>query len=464
MNSSKYDSNITVTGTVLLCGDLHGDSDALLYIAGKWEAAGGKPCNIFILGDVGLGFKYCEEDLNYAFQELSNDGYKIYLVRGNHDDPSFWEKDTHASAIMLKDNTVINVNGKRVFIAGGGTSVDRIRRSEGESYWKNEALFVPNHIPREVGDIYCVLSHTGPVPPVLHNKAFISYWLANDHALDADLELERIQVARLQTLRPKYWVHGHYHAHCVHRIDPDINVYALNEHETLQATFLEAEQPEETPTQDSWSYEWSGTTFQERDARPQGHVDVHIPFIGLYEALDELVENQAFEYSRETYHETENGTGVLVGKFRLSRFLKNMVDVFSDLLDVYTLNFAYLHVPKDLSMESETLCCTISREELWKLYESRDKGIYDKLVQKATTPSPGYMPYTTTVPEKFNYTSQDDFPEDEPAVTGLIMTALAAEMEGDFNVDGTYNEYAFWMKRLDPHYISENLDTTVVSG
>ena len=118
-------------------------------------------------------------------------------------------------------------------------------------------------------------------------------------------------------------------------------------------------------------------------------------------------------------------------------------------------------------MESDLLCCTISRSEFWNLYKNlteEQRTTYDALVRHYCNPSPGYTPYTffdPTVPSKFSFSCPEDIPEDHPAVTGVLMTALAAAEEGDFNLDGTYNPYSFWMKHLDPRYVNENLDVEV---
>lgn len=208
-----------------------------------------------------------------------------------------------------------------------------------------------------------------------------------------------------------------------------------------------------------WYYDKRNTTLKERPQRPVGHVDVFIPFIGLYASLDELVENQAFESECETILDSETRPiRKLTGKFDLSGLLRDLTHEFAQMFELKTLEVAYLQTP---ASQEDKLCCTVSREELWKMYLERDNQIYNKLVSNVCAPCPGYMPYCSTVPSRFYFSSQEELPEDDPAVTELIMIAAAAEHEGDYNLDGTYNECAFWYAHLDPHYVNERLEVDV---
>lgn len=202
-----------INGDILLIGDLHGNADALMELAYKWESAGNKPCSLIILGDVGLGFRTCTDILIDTFSLLIAEGWSIYLVRGNHDNPVFWTDDYAdklGGAIALKDNKIISINGKNTYIAGGGISIDRSVRAVDRSYWADEALYVPPTDSLPTCAIHCILSHVGPTPPTM-SKRSLDYWRGEDRSLDADLELEKVAIARLLTLNAKFWVYGHYH-------------------------------------------------------------------------------------------------------------------------------------------------------------------------------------------------------------------------------------------------------------
>lgn len=478
-SDATYDSGIRIEGPVFFMGDLHGNPDALFtateQIATCREPSSGmkqSPCNLIILGDIGLGFDTCTLFLREAFTELRDEGWNIYLVRGNHDNPLYWTEGVEG-ATVLPDNKIVTINGKRVFVSGGGTSIDRSRRVLNRSYWEKEEIFVPKHVPREVGPVYAVLSHTGPEPPVMHNKFIIDDWLAADRGLGADLELERIQVDRLASMRPKLWFYGHFHVNCRHEVN-GIMCCALGEHVLADVTPFfpyESNTTEEhnhvAPADDNsqfeaeWSYEKKGTTFQERVPRPEGCVDVFIPFMGLYESLDDLVENQAFHSEIELWEEKEQKIKKLIGKFDLAGLMRDYVHEVSRLLDLKTLEFAYLTYPREYNFHTNDLCCTISRDELWKLYEQRDKEMYDTLVTEACTEHPGYMPYSSTTPDRFEFADPRDFPADTPEFLEFIMDTAVAAQDSQYYVDGQRNAYAFWMANIDPHFVNERLTIEV---
>lgn len=473
-SNTSHDSGIVITGHILFVGDVHGKSQELLQRATELvdrfsSLNDGQPRNLILLGDVGMGlYERVTTQMQDAFEILAERGWNVYLIRGNHDDPHYWH-GCGGAVTLLQDNKLITINGKRVFVSGGGVSLDRSLRRLGVDYWREESLFVPNHIPREVGKVDAVLSHVGPTPPDL-STTFVERWKLRDRSLDSDLEMERIQLERLASLRPDYWIYGHFH----HNLCFDYKYsrcYALDELFFMDGGGLfpiqTTDTDEQTTIETSWYFDRSKTEVQERVQRPDGHVDIYVPFMGLYEALDDLVENQAFAAEKEHIQEEEENVASIVGKFNLASFCNVCVHKFAELFDLKTLAFAYLISPKDYSMASDALCCTISRDEFWNVYKNmsdEQRQIYDKLVKQVCTPSPGYTPYQffdPTVPSKFQFSSSDDIPEESPAVTELLMTTLAASEAGDFQLDGTYNPYAFWMEHLDPCYVNENLDVEV---
>lgn len=209
MNSfSRYESDITINNEhVYVIGDIHGRADHLVEKLNDLE-----PGALIILGDVGFGFSSeIDEQLQKAFCQCEEKGWSIYLIRGNHDNPEYW-KNVQRGCVMLRENRVITINGKRFFISGGGISLDRWQRVPKKSYWFNEYIYVPPYVLQEVKNIYGILSHVGPVPPkVAANPSFLEYCKSFDQELEADLEDERIQIARLENLKPLVWYYGHFH-------------------------------------------------------------------------------------------------------------------------------------------------------------------------------------------------------------------------------------------------------------
>lgn len=216
MNSS--DSIVKITGHVVLVGDVHGRfSDELYSLFGVISELpkSVKPGSIIILGDVGLGFSVSGTALfdicMDTCEALGELGWHVYLIRGNHDNPKCWETPDREYVTFVKDNSVIEINGLRYYVTGGGTSIDRFNRIEGRSWWKDESLVVPSiQELRTLEPIHGILSHVGPPPPDLPSH-LLDYFKVRDPNLETDLELERIQIDRLTALRPKVWYFGHYH-------------------------------------------------------------------------------------------------------------------------------------------------------------------------------------------------------------------------------------------------------------
>lgn len=213
---SSSDNIIKITGPVVLIGDVHGHfSEELYSLFSTVTNLPIKSGNVIVLGDVGLGFSI--EGTDYfdvcmeTCESLGELGWHVYLIRGNHDNPKCWDGPNRDYVTFLKDNTVIEINGLRYFVTGGGTSIDRCRRVEDRSWWRDESLVVPSlQVLHSVGPIHGILSHVGPAPGDLPSNP-VPYYMAMDRGLEVDLELERIQLERLVSLRPEVWYFGHYH-------------------------------------------------------------------------------------------------------------------------------------------------------------------------------------------------------------------------------------------------------------
>ena len=209
-----------LTGPTYFVGDVHGEfarfNNHLTDMERKVDL---KPGNLIILGDVGLGFVFKNDDgtqvnTTLQFQDLCLDlhkrGWTVYCVRGNHDRPSEWwgstESTTPGMPRMLRDNSTITINGKLFYVVGGATSIDKNGRTPGKTWFEGEALFVPVEAMKDMkGKIYGVLSHTGPNPP---GRDYASNLPSN---VLSDLEWERIQLKRLERMLPEKWYFGHFH-------------------------------------------------------------------------------------------------------------------------------------------------------------------------------------------------------------------------------------------------------------
>lgn len=136
-----------------VCGDIHGEFD---FLAGKIKRMELSDTLIIVAGDCGIGFdqpEYYQQVYQRIVKTLTKNNCGLLLVRGNHDDPEYFERELIAfprmktvpdySALRFKDHTILCV--------GGAVSIDRRYRidqmqineikgcSSRKLYWDNEA-------------------------------------------------------------------------------------------------------------------------------------------------------------------------------------------------------------------------------------------------------------------------------------------------------------------------------------
>lgn len=175
------------------------------------------------LGDFGLGFDHPIKEhkrLKELDYTLANSGSKMFVIRGNHDDPAKWTNSGSYSIDNIQfvnDNTVMEIEGKVCLFAGGAISIDRINRNKGVNYWTNETYKweKPNMVPKRIDylfthDVYHQCSPFNIESPITLK------WLTVDKTLRYDLEQSQNEMKRLydfvMSINEDFnWYHGHYH-------------------------------------------------------------------------------------------------------------------------------------------------------------------------------------------------------------------------------------------------------------
>jgi DNA repair exonuclease SbcCD nuclease subunit len=183
------------------------------------------PINFIQVGDFGIGFNDPEEEYNELVlldTRLFETNSNLYVIRGNHDRPSFWESDSYKfnNIHFIKDDTIITIEGKTCYFAGGGISIDRTERIHGVSYWDNEK-YVFNYVEDNFKDKKIDILFTHDVYTVLSNLNFLEStpvrnWKIRDQKLNEDLIEQQNQIKKLyecvlKTNSKLKWYHGHYH-------------------------------------------------------------------------------------------------------------------------------------------------------------------------------------------------------------------------------------------------------------
>ena len=197
---------------IVFLGDNHGAWSTLFY---EIERRDIRDCFLISVGDCGVGFESKEYTLK-LFEMLNRDFKErnIYFkaIRGNHDDPSYFKMGrVHLSHFeLLEDYTTIKYKTKTIQFIGGATSIDRIGREKGKSYWSDEKLvFVKDRCQK--ADI--LVTHTAPLDCFPRGFNDIVYgWANEDVNLLYDLKSEREAMDKIfQICKPTLHVYGHFH-------------------------------------------------------------------------------------------------------------------------------------------------------------------------------------------------------------------------------------------------------------
>lgn len=202
------------------CGDVHGKFRELIFKATQKYKI--EHSDILVLGDFGIGFhkqEYYIQEYNRSKKKLEKYDLVIHVMRGNHDDPSYFDEPIKLDfprLHFLSDHKVYNICDRKIYVVGGANSTDIIyktfsgeekRRIEGIDWWSDEDIKrIPNSdLPASV-DI--IVSHSAPISfePVV--KRFDETPLDQyEKILDERKYLSEI----LNNVRADYWFYGHYH-------------------------------------------------------------------------------------------------------------------------------------------------------------------------------------------------------------------------------------------------------------
>ena len=223
--------NYPLAKRVVVCGDVHGDFRKM--VTKLCDETGMEDTLLVVAGDCGFGFEQPEYYgllYNAIARKLSRSRNCIAMVRGNHDDPSYFDGQTicHKRFRCVPDYSVFTAARRSILYVGGAVSVDRRYRIVYESYWPNEVPFLDRERLAEIGRAFAidtVVTHTAPsfCEPV--TKASIIGWIEGDPDLIDDCNRERrVMNGVLDALKKAGhplmdWCYGHYHRSWRSRID-----------------------------------------------------------------------------------------------------------------------------------------------------------------------------------------------------------------------------------------------------
>jgi DNA repair exonuclease SbcCD nuclease subunit len=209
---------------IIAIGDVHRKFDQLIS---KMETIleGNTGVNFVQLGDFGLGFEQPVRDwntLNPINELLKQSDSMLYVIRGNHDNPAFWDSGCgfHFSNItFMPDDYIREIEGKICYFAGGAVSIDRSRRRQGVDYWCGEeyrqdpVLYLGNN---KVDILFTHDVYHPCSPYSIHNSEAVKHFAETDKYLIEDLTESQVSMKILYDgilkTNPNFvWYHGHYH-------------------------------------------------------------------------------------------------------------------------------------------------------------------------------------------------------------------------------------------------------------
>jgi hypothetical protein len=210
---------------IFLTGDTHGNQ----Y---KWveqiESILTPSDIILVCGDFGVGFwdgRYWSEELFYDF--ISGQEYTVLFIDGNHENfnklnsypVEVWcggkvHKLRH-NLIHLMRGEVYSIEGNSIFVMGGGYSIDKYLRTEGESWWSQEMPSEEEYknavanLEKVNNQVDFIITHTAPSETVYYLSTLRSLGIKNNvtEELPLTMFLDEIQ----QKVTYRYWYFGHFH-------------------------------------------------------------------------------------------------------------------------------------------------------------------------------------------------------------------------------------------------------------
>ena len=211
-----------------ICGDIHGEVSGLVRNAVN---RGISCADILVVGDFGAGFgrpKSMDVAYGKAKAALEKNDICLYTIRGNHDDPAFFDgKHDYERLHFLPDHHIIELCDKKIYPIGGAVSADidfvdpltrKSRRMVNDAlvrYGSSKRVWWPDEASTQIVDgltasADIVVSHEAPLsfdPPIVRADH------VHDETWQKIVESRKYLDCVLHAIKPTLWFYGHYHKH-----------------------------------------------------------------------------------------------------------------------------------------------------------------------------------------------------------------------------------------------------------
>jgi predicted phosphodiesterase len=211
-------------------GDIHGNLKRIREVVEGRQLRGDA---IIQVGDFGMGYhpQNDRRNLQKLNDFLAERECTLWAIRGNHDDPAFFDGRHQLSHVRLvRDYTAAEIEGIRFLFCGGATSIDRMQSIDrmltaetyGYSdpcYWPGERFVLRPDLIEGVGQLDVVVTHTAPEWCHPENKdgfgRFVTEFFKGDPNLERDLRRERADMSELFRMigdrGARLHLYGHFH-------------------------------------------------------------------------------------------------------------------------------------------------------------------------------------------------------------------------------------------------------------
>lgn len=205
---------------VYVTGDCHQDMRKIYTFADRMDL--GPDDHVIVLGDMGIFWRHDKADAKVIIKDFeARFNFNLYFVDGNHENFKILKTlDTNEKDMgivsphihWLKRGRRYNIGGKDILALGGADSIDKYRRTEGLSWWPDEAITDEDVSKVEMAHYDYVLTHCCPISVFNNYKPYLCTLgnIVDDtnpefHISDNKLE----QVLGFITFG--HWYFGHYH-------------------------------------------------------------------------------------------------------------------------------------------------------------------------------------------------------------------------------------------------------------
>lgn len=201
-----------------LCGDWHRDLPWSLN-AVHWAARQHDVDTILHVGD--FGYDFSGDFLYELNKKLKSLNVMLYFVEGNHDSSDFlrgYSIDATTGFREIRSNILHIPRGHRwewsgvSFLGiGGAVSVDKARRVEGVSWWRDEVISY-SEAQRAIdgGRADVILSHDCPAGVDIPDLSKTSHWFPVEQIRESDAHRQQLR-AIVDAVQPSSLYCGHYH-------------------------------------------------------------------------------------------------------------------------------------------------------------------------------------------------------------------------------------------------------------